>query len=489
MTDVQHGSAVPESDQATFTVDVGDHVVVFTADTMEFVVSPRSRLAGDSTSTANSAYRSDPDPLKTATHLLSRQRASRVIESHADTDSRPALDRLTLTVSNACNLSCTYCYADQGTYYNKPGLLMESDVAFAALNRALRAYSRIEHINFFGGEPTLNYHVIDLACGYLQYLYNKGDIDYLPSFGVTTSGYAIPEAMFAVIQRHHLSVTLSMDGPPDIHNLKRPTKSGKPSYDSVATVAKRLMSLGIEIEFECTYTADHLAAGYSIIDLMDFFAAEFECRVLHCQIVSAAPSSGEYVALTDGLRLEGDAIEASLRNLAEGIPKATSLAVRMLNSLRLAQPIWNYCPAGTKEVTVNADGKVYACFMLMQSPSFSFGDVGVAESRERAGRRRIPLKIGIVESNGAPAVNIEQFIKDSNKQTHSECQRCWARPLCHGCMGADYERFGGIVSRSSTPGVSEFCDYKRGLVERFFRCLAEVAIAEGRASNGASLLT
>ena len=60
--------------------------------------------------------------------------------------------------------------------------MMTPETVFAALNQASRAYSRIEHINFFGGEPTLNPEIIKIACDYTMFLFRNGSLTHLPSF-------------------------------------------------------------------------------------------------------------------------------------------------------------------------------------------------------------------------------------------------------------------------------------------------------------------
>jgi len=64
------------------------------------------------------------------------------------------------------------------------------------------------------------------------------------------------------------------------------------------------------------------------------------------------------------------------------------------------------------------------------------------------------------------------MILESNKYKNGACQKCWAQPLCHGCQGEDLDRMGPVFVRSEVDGVSEFCDNKRGLVERFLRAIA-----------------
>ncbi|BBO18078.1 sulfatase maturation enzyme AslB [Candidatus Brocadia pituitae] len=385
-------------------------------------------------------------------------------------DPHPVLDRLTLSISNVCNLGCSYCYASMGTYYNMNGLMMTKETALNAINWAVRVYSRIEHINFFGGEPTLNRDIIEVVCEYVRYLHTQGILAYVPSFGITTNGYAIDDRMLEILTGYGFTVTLSLDGPKKIHDLKRPTKSGKGSYEAVMHNAKRFLDRGLNVEFECTYTADHLRLGFEITSLMDFFHDEFGCRILHCPVVSASPDNPEFIPFDVCSRLQGDAIEYSILNLVRGIPKAVSIAVRILNSLIDKIPIWNYCPAGQSEITVNADGNVYACFMLMQCDAYSFGNVNGSQIEPKP---KIPLNIlDQVSSVGKEKEKIKRFIADADKYANESCQKCWAQLLCYGCLGEDFERYKGCVIRSEIPGASASCDYMRSLVERFLRSIA-----------------
>jgi uncharacterized protein len=362
---------------------------------------------------------------------------------------------------------------------------MTRQTALNALNQAARTYSHIEHINFFGGEPTLNGDIIEVVCEYARYLHAQGLLKNLPTFGITTNGYVLDDRMLEILKGYAFSVTLSLDGPKQIHDLKRPTKAGKGSYEAVAANAKRLLDHGLNVEFECTYTADHLRLGLTIVSLMSFFAEEFGCRTLHCPIVSAAPDSPEFIPFDTCLELQGDAIERSILNLARGIPSTVSIAVRILNSLIRQTPIWNYCPAGRSEVTINADGNIYACFMLMQNAAYSFGSVNKPATPAGGGHFTI---LGQSDGLGVRKGLIEGFIEDANKYTNDACTKCWAQPLCHGCLGEDFERHKKHVLRSEIPGVSAFCDYKRGLVERTLRAITSAYRVASQQPAGSSVV-
>jgi uncharacterized protein len=372
-------------------------------------------------------------------------------------DPRPVLHRLTLNISNTCNMTCKYCYANGGAYYTR-GMLMNRDTALNAVNVVSRNFSMIDHVNFFGGEPTLNQPIIEMVCEYFIYLHTRGVLPYLPQFGLTTNGYAMDKDMLKVLRTYSFSVTVSVDGPQEIHDRVRVSKDGSGTYAAIVENVKTVIGMGIVPEFECTYTGEHYRSGIDPATLMDFFHDSFQCRTLHCPMVIAEPTSRWFIPLESATELYADAIRYSMRNLARGIPRSVSVATRLLNSLATKTPICHYCPAGKSTLTVNADGNVYACFMLMNGAGFCLGNVNGEEQ-------------GLSYPDSISAV-----LKDADKWQNPACRDCWAQSLCFGCLGEDLAREGPVVHRSVIPGRSGLCDFKRKLVEVFLMSAAEACL-------------
>ena len=144
-------------------------------------------------------------------------------------EQRPVLHRLSLTINNTCNMACKYCYANKGSYYTQ-GILMDKNTALNAVNFAFRNFSHIEHVNFFGGEPTLNPQIMELVCEYFIYLNTQGVLTYLPRFGLTTNGYIISGRVFQLLRKYKFSVTISLDGPKEIHDKLRVSINDSGTY-------------------------------------------------------------------------------------------------------------------------------------------------------------------------------------------------------------------------------------------------------------------
>ena len=385
---------------------------------------------------------------------LTQHHTSYKIRRDTDMDCLPPLDRLTLNISNICNMNCKYCYAGGGTYYTS-GILMDRKTALNAINYVFRNFSEIRNVNFFGGEPTLNKPIVELICGYILYLYDHGIFKRLPIFSLTTNGYVIDRHMFEIINKYGFRVSISLDGPKEIHDRLRIDKSLKGTYDAIEKNIKALIDKGIKPEFECTYTNEHERCGFNLIALMDYFYDNFDCHVLHCPIVVAGPDTPWFVPIESCLELYADAIRYSIKNLAQNIPKSISIAARLLNSMSTKSPICHYCPAGQSTITINADGNVYACFMLMHGPEFCMGNVNKQEDEKRQ------------------SYLIDALIKNADKQQNPACQNCWAQPLCYGCIGDDFQREGYKIFRSEISGQSDLCDFKRSINEIFLKSITE----------------
>lgn len=369
-------------------------------------------------------------------------------------EQRPVIHRLSLNVSNTCNMACKYCYANGGVYYTN-GILMDKETALNAVNFVYRNFSAIKHVNFFGGEPTLNPHTIELVCEYFIYLHTRGILPYLPRFGLTTNGYSISSRMLQILRTYNFSVTISLDGPKEIHDQLRISKNNSGTYDDIVENVRTIIGMDIIPEFECTYTGEHYRNGIDLTALMDFFYDNFQCRTLHCPMVIIEPSSRWFIPLEIATELYANAIRYSIYNLMHKIPKSISVATRLLNSLTTKNPIWHYCPAGKSSITINADGNIYACFMLMLGTGFCLGNVN-----EEKHRFRHPESIHIM-------------LQNANKWQNPACQNCWAQSLCFGCLGEDIAREGLMVHRSEIPNRSSLCDFKRKLIEVFLKSVAE----------------
>ncbi len=300
------------------------------------------------------------------------------------------LSRLTLNIANACNLWCSYCYADHGTYH-APASLMSPEHAVAAVARSLEFYSSIRSVQFFGGEPLLNPDAIDAVCCFLKRELGPR----CPAFVATTNGTVLDEEVQSLLQTHNIGLTISLDGPATIHDRLRPARGGATSHQTIIQNLERLRSLDIDIELECTYTLAHHEARISVCDLLDYFWEELGASKPHIAWSylprPAAVSDRERklaVFRTDTeaqarqhlpsellCSLFREGARKSMENVASGKGASLTFVLGILDRLATRLPATGYCPAFTSQLSIATDGGVYPCFMFIGDPRMRMGDI------------------------------------------------------------------------------------------------------------------
>jgi len=389
-----------------------------------------------------------------------------------------SLSRLTLNIANACNLWCSYCYADHGTYHT-PVSLMTPEQAVAIVGRCLTTYPSIRSIQFFGGEPLLNPMAIEAVCLFLE----KQLGSKCPEFTATTNGTILDEKLERILQRFNFSLTISVDGPAQIHDQLRPAKAGASSHVMILRNIERLRKLGIAIDFECTYTFAHHRMGISVCDLLDYFSDEIGETNPHIAWSYLPKPKPAFDRAEKSLGIFRDDLEAqsrqhipveilseqfraaarkSMQNIALGNGSALTFVIGVLERLKRQQPTSVYCPAFTTQLSISANGTAYPCFMF------------IGDAR---------MKLGNILDPGFPdkqAADIWEMYR-SGLGGYTTGTTAWYAALVSGCVAGDYISTGGFSERLYEP-------VQEAMIEEIILGLAQYYKADqpkGGKSNGA----
>jgi uncharacterized protein len=302
-----------------------------------------------------------------------------------------ALSRLTINIANACNLWCSYCYADHGQYH-APNSLMKPDRAVAAVSRCLELYPRLRTVQFFGGEPLLHPDAIAAVADFLNTKLGGN----APAYVATTNGTVLSDRMADLLQRHHVGLTVSLDGPALAHDRLRPAKRGAPSHGTIMRNVERFRSMGIDVDFECTYTTTHYSLGITVADLLDYFWRELGEAEPHISwsYLPRPTSDATSQARDDGMFREDYESQArhylpvelavdlfragaqkSMTNLARGDGAILSFVSGILDHLTTRRPGSTYCPAFTSQLSIATSGDVYPCFMFIGDSRMRMGNI------------------------------------------------------------------------------------------------------------------
>ena len=291
---------------------------------------------------------------------------------------------LCLHVAHTCNLTCEYCFASQGKYQGERAL-MRYEVGKQALDFLIAnsGSRRNLEVDFFGGEPLMNWDVVKRLVAYgreQEKVHNKRF-----RFTLTTNGMLIDDDVIDFANREMHNVVLSLDGRKEVHDRLRRTAGDKGSYDIIVPKFQKLVEArgGKGYYVRGTFTHNNVDFTEDILHMADLGFTELSMEPVVC-----AP--GEPYALT----------EEDKPKLYEQYER---LAVEMIRRRREGRPITFYhymidlkggpcvykritgCGSGTEYLAVTPWGELYPCHQVVGDPKYSMGDVwqGVTYGRPK----------------------------------------------------------------------------------------------------------
>jgi His-Xaa-Ser system radical SAM maturase HxsB len=169
-----------------------------------------------------------------------------------------------VVVTGCCNFRCDYCQASSAPPEFE-GLNMSRDTARAVVDMVFQTPSPAVKIEFQGGEPLLNWPVVQHVVEYAEKV-NRRCRKHL-EFVLCTNLTLLESKMLAFLRHHGVMISTSLDGPRDLHNLHRISRDGSSGYDlwrdKLALVQENAV---IGCSALLTITGDHLGQLREVID-------------------------------------------------------------------------------------------------------------------------------------------------------------------------------------------------------------------------------
>jgi uncharacterized protein len=334
---------------------------------------------------------------------------------------------LCLHVSHACNMSCDYCFAGQGRYRGESAL-MPFETGRQAVDFLIRSAgnARVLDIDFFGGEPLLNWDVVKRVVAYAR----RAEVihDKLFRFTLTTNGVLIDDDVIEFCNREIYNVVLSLDGRREVHDSRR-RLNGAGSYDVILPKFRDFVGArgGRSYYMRGTYTGANVDFASDVLHMADLGFTE-----LSMEPVVAAPGSPG--ALTDA-------------DLPALYAQYELLALEMLKREREGRGFTFYhymldlkggpciykrvsgCGSGSEYLAVTPGGELYPCHQFVGDPEYRMGDVYSGVTNEA----------------------LRDAFRSCGVYSRAECRECWARLYCSGGCAANSYRASGSID-----GVHEF---------------------------------
>ena len=185
-------------------------------------------------------------------------------------EDKPIIKALCLNIAHDCNLRCKYCFAGQGGY-GQWRMLMSFDVARRAVDFLIAHSGPRQHceLDFFGGEPLMNWHVIQQTVSYIRQQEKKHNK--IIKLSLTTNGMLLDEEKVRYLTENHIALILSLDGRRDMHDRMRPDVNGNGTYDRILKNLQYCVAHrdGEEYYVRGTYTRHNLDFTTDVLDMVD----------------------------------------------------------------------------------------------------------------------------------------------------------------------------------------------------------------------------
>ncbi|HCS11905.1 MAG TPA: thioether cross-link-forming SCIFF peptide maturase [Clostridiales bacterium] len=332
---------------------------------------------------------------------------------------KPVIKAMCLNMTHDCNLRCEYCFASQGTYNGEKAFLSfeTGKKAFDYLVKSSGNRRNLE-VDFFGGEPLMNFETIKKLVDYGRSL--EKDYKKHFRFTVTTNGVLLDEEKINYINENMDNVVLSIDGRKETNDRMRKTINEKGSYDLITNNYKKFISK--------RGNKDYFARGTYTSYNLDFSEDVMHMRELGFDKISVEP----VVAKTDekfALKEEHvDILKKEYEKLAEYFIKSYNNKNKRFQffhfNIELDRGPCIYkrstgCGAGTEYVAVTPSGELYPCHQFVGYEEFIIGNVD-----EGITNQAIADKFKNVSVNDKPA-----------------CRDCWAKYFCSGGCHANAYNF------------------------------------------------
>ena len=329
----------------------------------------------------------------------------------------PPVKALCLHMAHDCDLRCRYCFAGTGAFHGERGL-MPLNVAKKAIDFVIsnsQARRNIE-IDFFGGEPVLNFPVVKETLEYANSEGKKHGKNF--RYTITTNGLAITEEQIEYVNKHMSNIVLSCDGRKATNDENRKTVTGQGTYDKIIDKFIKIAEARDQFNYYIrgTFTKDNL---------------DFKEDVLHLADLGFKQISVEPVALPESspLAIKKEHLETIFRDyedLAREIIKREVGNKDTFNFFHFMVDLENGpcalkrisgCGAGCEYLAVTPNGDIFPCHQFADDPDYKLGNV-LTDSYER-----------------------KDTFRERDVYTIKGCDTCFAKFYCSGGCAANSLKF------------------------------------------------
>lgn len=352
--------------------------------------------------------------------------------------------KLTLMISQSCNLKCSYCYGKEGRFGTN-GEYMSNEIAEQSIRHLVERIESLKLpksenpkyflITFFGGEPLLNFELMKHVIEFVEREYpNK-----VFSYTFTTNGTLFTEEIINYLRTKNVSILISLDGQKEIHDFNRVFSNGKGTFDKVMSNINLLKKNNMQFSVRATLSNKFFKYYESIANYFIELGAQ--------QI---------FIGRLTNYDIDSNDFDINIEELKQDVKYATKYNnkikdkilqgdypdfipfITILKRIHDATDTLISCGFMKGSTAVSYNGDLYPCHRFVGIDGFKFGNV----------------------YSGLEETPIQNIVKKIDKVT-VKCNNCWAKFICQrGCMRDIAKNHGNFI-----PYDKRYCNLQRKKIE------------------------
>jgi uncharacterized protein len=351
-----------------------------------------------------------------------------------------------LVASLRCEHSCPYCQVSRQSS-DKAAFDMSAETASLALDSAFRSPSHNVKIEFQGGEPLLNFELIEEVVASAER--RNHSVGKNLGFVIATNLALLDDHVIDFCRAHDIYISTSLDGPADLHNKNRP-RPGRNSWELATAGIQRVREeLGVDrVSALMTTTRPSLGRVHEIIDCyVEQGLTSMFLRTLSPYGFAIKTKSFDAYDVDHWLPFYEEGLDYIIELNARGVPMVEQYAALILKKMLTNDDpgyvdLTSPSGIGIGAIVYNYDGDVYA-----SDEGRMLAEMG--DKKFRLGNLHEDSYEEIMLSDALLAPLEESFAGSAPM-----CQDCAFETYCGSDPTYHYATSGDFVGRKPTSG---FC--------------------------------
>ena len=330
---------------------------------------------------------------------------------------------LCLHIAHDCNLACRYCFAEEGEYHGRRAL-MSLEVGKKALDFLIAnsGSRRNLEVDFFGGEPLMNWQVVKDLVAYgreQEKIHNKNF-----RFTLTTNGVLLDDEVMEFCNKEMGNVVLSIDGRKEVHDFMRPFRKGAGSYDLIVPKFQKFAESRNQDNYYVrgTFTHYNLDFAADVLHLADLGFKQISVEPV------VAPPTEDYAIREEDLPIIFEQYDILAKEMIKRHKEGRGFNFfHFMIDLTGGPCVYKRlsgCGSGTEYLAVTPWGDFYPCHQFVGNEEFLLGNV----------------------DEGIVRTDLTCDFKKCNVYSKKECSSCFARFYCSGGCAANSYNFTGKIN-------------------------------------------